>query len=37
MDRFAVRRDGANIVVDLDRLFRQDQDVANWETAFIAV
>jgi nitrite reductase/ring-hydroxylating ferredoxin subunit len=35
MDRFAVRRDGANILVDLDRLFRQDQDAADWNTAFI--
>lgn len=37
MDRFAVRRDSANIVVDLDRLFRQDQDAGDWETAFIAI
>jgi Rieske Fe-S protein len=35
MDRFAVKRDGANILVDLDRLFRQDQDAADWNTAFI--
>jgi nitrite reductase/ring-hydroxylating ferredoxin subunit len=35
MDRFAVRRDGANILVDLDRLFRQDQDAADWNTAFV--
>jgi hypothetical protein len=35
MDRFAVQRDGTNILVDLDRLYRQDQDAANWDTAFI--
>jgi nitrite reductase/ring-hydroxylating ferredoxin subunit len=35
MDRFAVTRDGANILVDLDRLFRQDQDAADWDTAFV--
>jgi Rieske Fe-S protein len=35
MDRFAVRRDGANIVVDLDRLFRQDEDEVDWNTAFV--
>lgn len=35
MDRFAVQRDGMNILVDLDRLYRQDQDAANWDTAFI--
>ncbi len=37
MDRFAVKRDAANIVVDLDRLFRQDQDAADWEAAFITI
>jgi Rieske Fe-S protein len=35
MDRFAVRRDGANIVVDLDRLFRQDQNASDWDAAFV--
>ena len=35
MDRFAVRRDGANIVVDLDRLFRQDEDATDWNAAFV--
>jgi nitrite reductase/ring-hydroxylating ferredoxin subunit len=35
MDRFAVTRDGTNILVDLDRLFRQDQDAADWDTAFV--
>ena len=37
MDRFAVKRDGTNIVVDLDRLFRQDQDAADWDSAFITI
>lgn len=37
MDRFAVTRDGANIVADLDRLFQQDKDAADWSAAFITV
>lgn len=37
MDRYAVRHEGGNIVVDLDRLFRQDQDVADWEAAVVAI
>jgi len=35
MDRFGVRRDGTNFVVDLDKYFRQDQDPADWNTALI--
>jgi nitrite reductase/ring-hydroxylating ferredoxin subunit len=35
MDRFGVRREGDTIVVDIDQLFRQDQDTAGWKTAFI--
>ena len=35
MDRFAVRREGDNLVVDIDQLFRQDQDAAGWKSAFI--
>jgi len=37
MDRFAVRRDGENVVVDLDKLYRQDKDGAEWKAAFIQV
>ena len=37
MDRFAVKRAGANIAVDLDRLFRQDQDAADWDAAFLSL
>jgi nitrite reductase/ring-hydroxylating ferredoxin subunit len=36
MDRFAVRREGATLVVDLARLHRQDQDRTGWDAAFIA-
>lgn len=37
MDRFAVRRDGATIVVDVDKMYRSDQDPAEWEGAAVAV
>jgi len=37
MDRFAVRKDGTNIVADIATLYRQDQDQAQWDAAFIAV
>lgn len=35
MDRFAVRRDGNQIVADLDRLYRQDEDAEAWKSAFV--
>jgi nitrite reductase/ring-hydroxylating ferredoxin subunit len=37
LDRFAVRRDGANIVVNLDALYREDKEAAQWAVAFIGV
>ena len=37
MDRFAVRQDGGNIVVNLDALYRQDEHAAQWNAAFISV
>lgn len=37
MDRFAVRRDGETVVVDLDKLYQQDKDAAEWKAAFIQV
>ena len=37
MDRLAVRRDGAALVVDVDRLFQQDDQPNEWAAAFIAV
>lgn len=35
LDRFAVRRDGAQIVVDLDTLYREDRHPAQWAAAFV--
>lgn len=37
MDRFAVRRDGGDIVVDVDKLYRSDQTVADWAAAVVAL
>lgn len=36
MDRFGVRKDGGNIVADLDKFYRQDEHAAEWAAAFIA-
>jgi nitrite reductase/ring-hydroxylating ferredoxin subunit len=33
MDRFAVRRDGANVVVNLTRFYQSDQQPAEWNSA----
>lgn len=35
MDRFAVKRDGENLVVNLDALYRQDENPAEWAAAII--
>ena len=37
MDRLAVRRDGSSIVVDLDRMIKQDVDPAGWSAAVVSV
>ena len=37
MDRFAVRRDGATIVVDVDKLYKSDRDAAGWAAACVSV
>ncbi len=37
MDRYAVKREGAKILVDLDTLFEQDKDGAGWSAAQAAV
>ena len=37
MDRFAVRRDGEQVIVDLDQLFRSDRQKAEWESAAITL
>ena len=37
MDRFAVRKDGNNVVANLDKLFQEDEDEAQWKTAFVTI
>lgn len=37
LDRFAVRREGDNIVANLDRLYQQNEDQAQWISAFITL
>jgi nitrite reductase/ring-hydroxylating ferredoxin subunit len=37
MDRHALRRDGAKVVVDLGTTFEQDKDAAGWAAAQIAL
>jgi nitrite reductase/ring-hydroxylating ferredoxin subunit len=37
LDRFAIRRENASVVVDLDRLFQSDKDAAGWTAATISV
>jgi nitrite reductase/ring-hydroxylating ferredoxin subunit len=37
MDRLAVRRDGATLVVDIDALIQQDEHPAEWAAAFVGV
>lgn len=35
MDRFAVRKDGSSLVVNLDVLYEQDKDGDKWMKAFV--
>jgi Rieske Fe-S protein len=35
MDRFAIRRDGDKLVVDLDKLYQQNTDLEAWKAAVI--
>jgi Rieske Fe-S protein len=37
MDRFAVKRAGDSVVVDLNRLLRSDQQAQDWAAAAVAV
>jgi nitrite reductase/ring-hydroxylating ferredoxin subunit len=37
MDRFAVRLEGQKIIVDLNKLYRSDEQKAEWESAFATV
>ncbi len=35
MDRLAIRRDGASIVIDVDKLFQEDTDGPQWAAAVV--
>lgn len=37
LDRFGVRKDGNNVVADLDKLYQEDEDESAWKTAFITI
>jgi Rieske Fe-S protein len=37
MDRFAISRDGANLVVDVDRLYEADKQPTEWSAAVVAL
>ena len=37
LDRFPIRLDAANVVVSLDKVFRSDQDPAEWAAASVAI
>jgi Rieske Fe-S protein len=37
MDRFAVRRDGATIVVDVDKMYKSDRNAPEWEAAVVTL
>jgi Rieske Fe-S protein len=37
MDRFAVQRQGNNLVVNLDKVFEQDRDAAGWKAAAVTL
>jgi hypothetical protein len=36
MDRYAVRKDGANVVVNLDTLYQEDKQKTEWQNAFVS-
>jgi nitrite reductase/ring-hydroxylating ferredoxin subunit len=37
MDRLAIRGDGANVVVDVDQMFKEDENKASWDAAVVKV
>jgi hypothetical protein len=37
MDRLAIRKHGTQVIVGVDRLFRSDQDAAEWAAAVVAL
>ena len=36
MDRLAITRDGGDVVVDVEQLYKEDEDAAKWKAAVVA-
>lgn len=37
MDRYALRRDGASIIVDTQKLYKEDVDADKWQAAWLVI
>lgn len=37
LDRLPIRRDGGNVVVNLDKTYQEDENAAEWTSAFVTV
>lgn len=37
LDRFAIRKDGNSVVVNLDSIFQEDEDADKWKKAFATI
>lgn len=37
MDRFAIQRQGSSVTVDVDQMFEEDENEAQWKTAFVKI
>jgi len=37
MDRLGIRRDGANVIVDVNKFYREDQNPAEWAAAVVTL
>ncbi len=35
MDRLAITRQGASVVVDIDQMYKEDEDTPQWNAAFV--
>ena len=35
MDRFAIQRQGANVVIDVEKMYEEDENEAQWKAAFV--
>jgi len=36
LDRYAIRKDGSNVVVNLDKLFQEDDNESDWKAAVVS-